>query len=71
MFGNINKEQTAKQVLGSLKQKGVVTAYITKFQQHAFKTEQNNDFLKAVFYKGLKDSMKDDMFYIKKKFEML
>ena len=67
MFGNINKERTAEQVLEGLKQKGVVIAYITEFQQHFFKTGWNKDFLKYAFYKGLKDSVKDDMSYIKKR----
>jgi hypothetical protein len=31
MFKDINKEQTTKQVIQNLRQKGVATIYVTKF----------------------------------------
>ena len=71
MFGNIDKERTAEKALRRLKQKGATTAYITEFQQHFFKTGQNEDSLKYAFYKGLKDSVKDDIFYIEKRPKIL
>jgi hypothetical protein len=45
----------------------VATLYIAEFQAHFFKIGWNNDFLKAQFYKGLKDIVKDNMSYIEKR----
>ena len=67
MFSNIDKEHIAKRALGDLKQKGAATVYIAEFQQYSFRIGQNNNLLKAQFYKGLKDSVKDNMSYIDKR----
>ena len=61
MFKDINKERIAKRALRELRQKGATTAYSAKFQQLLFKTSQGDNALKAQFYKGLKDSVKDKM----------
>ena len=61
MFGDIDEERTAERALGELRQKGATTAYSAEFQQLSFKTSWGDDALKAQFYKGLKDSVKDEM----------
>src|SRR5438552_8575972 len=71
MFGDIDEERTAEEALGRLKQKGATTAYAAEFQQHSFKTGWNEDSLKYAFYKGLKDSVKDDMSHMEKRPETL
>jgi hypothetical protein len=67
MFGDINKEHIVERAFKKLKQKGAATLYTAEFQAYSFKTGWNNDFLKAQFYKGLKDTVKDDMSYIEKR----
>jgi hypothetical protein len=67
MFGNINKKHIAERAFKKLRQKGAATSYIAEFQAHSFKTGWNDDFLKAQFYKGLKDTVKDNMSYIEKR----
>ena len=71
MFSNINKEHTAERDLRDLRQKGAATVYVAEFQQYSFRTGQNNNSLKAQFYKGLKDSIKDNMLYIDKQLRTL
>jgi Retrotransposon gag protein len=61
MFGDIDEEHTAERKLLELRQKGPVTAYAAEFQQLAFKTSFGDGSLAALFYKGLKDSVKDEM----------
>jgi len=67
MFGNINKEHIAERAFKKLRQKGAAISYAAEFQAHSFKTGWNNDFLKAQFYKGLKDTVKDDMLHMEKR----
>jgi hypothetical protein len=67
MFRNINKEHIAKRAFKKLRQKGAATLYIAEFQAHFFKIRWNDDFLKAQFYKRLKDIVKDNMLYIEKR----
>jgi hypothetical protein len=71
MFEDINKKHIAKRAFKKLRQKGAATLYIAEFQAHSFKIGWNNDFLKAQFYKGLKDTVKNNMLYIKKRLDTL
>src|SRR6266550_7417172 len=61
MFGDIDEERTAERSLQGLRQKGAATGYAAEFQQYSFRTSWNDDALMAQFYKGLKDSVKDEM----------
>jgi RNase H-like domain found in reverse transcriptase/Reverse transcriptase (RNA-dependent DNA polymerase)/Integrase zinc binding domain/Chromo (CHRromatin Organisation MOdifier) domain/Retrotransposon gag protein len=61
MFGDIDEERTAERAMQYLRQKGAATAYAAEFQQYSFRTSWNDDALMAEFYKGLKDSVKDEM----------
>jgi hypothetical protein len=61
MFGDIDEERTAERSIQGLRQKGAATAYAAEFQQYSFRTSWNDDALMAQFYRGLKDSVKDEM----------
>jgi hypothetical protein len=67
MFRDIDKEHIVERAFKKLRQKGAATSYTAEFQAHSFKTGWNDDFLKAQFYKGLKDIVKDDMSYMEKR----
>jgi hypothetical protein len=67
MFKDIDKEHIVERAFKKLRQKGAATLYIAEFQAYFFKTRWNDDFLKAQFYKRLKDVVKDDMSYIEKR----
>ena len=61
MFGDIDEEHTAERSLQQLKQKGPASRYAADFRRFAAKTEWNKGALRAQFYKGLKDSIKDEI----------
>jgi Domain of unknown function (DUF4939) len=61
MFGDIDEEHTAERSLQQLRQKGPASRYAADFRRFAAKTEWNKGALRAQFYKGLKDSIKDEM----------
>ena len=47
--------------LQNLKQRGVAATYIAEFQQYLGQTDWNDNTLKDQYYKGLKDSIKDEI----------
>ena len=59
MFEDINKKHTTEHSLQQLKQKGPTSRYVADFRRFAVKTKQNKGALRAQFYKGLKDLIKD------------
>ena len=61
VFGDIDQGRTAERNIQNLKQTGSATSYTTAFQQFANQTSWNNDALKAQYYKGLKDGVKDEV----------
>ena len=61
IFRDINIVRTVERNLENLKQTGLVTVYIAEFQQYASKLDWNNTSKRAQYYKGLKDSIKDNI----------
>ena len=61
VYRDINKERTAVYTLQNLKQKGVAATYIMEFQQYSGQTDWNDDTLKDQYYRGLKDTIKDEI----------
>ena len=61
VFGNIDSLRTVERVLQNLRQTSSVSEYTAKFQQYTTKIDQNDRALKAQFYKGLKDTVKDEI----------
>lgn len=61
VFGDIDQDQNATRSLLNLKQKGSAAHYTATFQQHAIRVNWNDDSLRAQYYKGLKDVIKDEM----------
>jgi hypothetical protein len=61
VFGDLEEEKTAERRLQGLRQKGPATSYTAEFQQCATRTGWNEEALKAQYYRGLKDSVKDEM----------
>lgn len=61
VFGDIDQERTAERHIQNLRQKGSAASYTAEFQQYSGKTDWNDDALKAQYYKGLKDMVKDEI----------
>ena len=59
VFGDIDQNRTAERNIQNLKQTGSATSYTAVFQQYTNQTSQNDKALKAQYYKGLKDGVKD------------
>lgn len=60
-FRNVNDQKEAVRTLQTLKQKRSARRYTAEFQRFASKTTQGGDALKDQFYRGLKDTVKDDL----------
>lgn len=61
VFGEIDQDRNAERSLLNLKQKGSAANYTSLFQQHAVRVAWNDESLRAQYYKGLKDAVKDEM----------
>jgi hypothetical protein len=61
VFGDIDQERTAERHIQNLRQKGSAATYTAEFQQYMNKTDWNDDALKAQYYRGLKDAVKDEI----------
>ena len=61
VFGNIDEEREAERRINELKQKGSASKYASEFQQLAGRLNWTNKPLIAQFYRGLKDSVKDEV----------
>ena len=60
-FGDIDLKKKAEMNLQRLRQTGSAARYNAEFQQHAARLGFNDSALKAQFYKGLKDHVKDEL----------
>jgi hypothetical protein len=61
VYGDIDPDRTAERALQALQQQGSATKYTAEFQQHMHRTHWDDHALRAQYYKGLKDSVKDEM----------
>ena len=61
VFGDVDEEATASRTLSSLKQKGSAAQYTSEFIQVSSKLSWDNNALAFAYYKGLKDSVKDEL----------
>ena len=61
VFGDPNKARTAELNLRRVRQKGSATHYTTEFQKWSNSTNWSDDSLRAQYYEGLKDDVKDDI----------
>ena len=61
LFGDPNEKATAERNLYALKQKGSATSYLADFQRHAVLVEWNDQAKMAQFYRGLKETVKDEL----------
>jgi hypothetical protein len=61
VFGDIEEEKTAERGLQHLRQKGSAANYTAEFQQLATRTQWGEAALQAQYYRGLKDSVKDEI----------
>jgi len=60
-FGDIDEKREAEQALFGLKQLKSASAYTTKFQQHAAILGWDDEPLINMYYRGLKDNVKDEL----------
>jgi Retrotransposon gag protein/Zinc knuckle len=61
VFGIANEERAAERVIHSIKQKGSAAQYYSQFRAVASKLDWEDSALRAAYYAGLKDCVKDDM----------
>ena len=61
LFEDIDIEWTAEQTLINLQQQESAAIYAAEFQRIAFKTEWEDILLTVQFYRGLKNSVKNDI----------
>lgn len=61
VFGDIDQERTAERTIQNLRQKGSAATYTAEFQRYSSATGWNDDALRAQYYKGLKDHVKDEI----------
>jgi hypothetical protein len=64
LWGPINEVQTAREKLERLRQTKSVSEYYSEFLQWAVLTAYNEEALAAIFYKGLKEAIKDMMTHV-------
>jgi hypothetical protein len=58
----VDKEQQAVKELKELEQKGAASGYTARFREIASRLDWDDRPLKAAFYDGLKDEVKDRLF---------
>ena len=61
-FGNPDEKRTASQELSRLKQRGSASEYAARFQQIASKLGWDDEPKITMFYNGLKDNVKDEIY---------
>lgn len=61
VFGDIDQERTAERNIQNLRQTGSAATYTAEFQQYCGKTDWEDAALKAQYYRGLKDFVKDEI----------
>jgi hypothetical protein len=61
-FGKVDKERQAVKELKELEQKGAASGYAARFREIASRLDWDDGPLKAAFYDGLKDEVKDRLF---------
>lgn len=61
VFGDIDQERTAERHIQNLRQRGSAATYTAEFQQYSGKTDWDDAALKAQYYQGLKDHVKDEI----------
>jgi hypothetical protein len=60
-FGAVDEEKQAERAIQTLRQRGSCATYTAEFQRYSSKTGWNDDALRAQYYRGLKDSVKDEL----------
>lgn len=61
VFGVANEDRAAERVIYQIRQKGSAAQYYAQFKQVASKLKWEDNALKAAYYAGLKDEVKDKM----------
>lgn len=59
-FGDPDEERTAERQLYALRQRGSVTNYIADFMRYSVQVRWNDEAKASQFYRGLKDTIKDE-----------
>lgn len=61
LFGDPDEESTAERNLYSLKQRGSATSYLADFRRYSVLVKWNDEAKMSQFYKGLKETIKDEI----------
>lgn len=60
-FGEVDEVRQAERAIQMLRQRGSAATYTAEFQRQAIKTGWDDRALKAQYYRGLKDAVKDEL----------
>ena len=62
MFGSKDEKRYAQERLSKLRQNKLAMAYAALFRQDSMRVEINEEGLKKMFYDGLKEDVKDELY---------
>ena len=61
IYGLSNEQQVAIRMIQSVTQKGSASQYTAKFKEYSTKTNWDDNALRTMYYRGLKDHVKDEL----------
>ncbi len=61
IYGFSNEKKVVIRIVQDIVQRILVSQYTAKFKEYSDKTEQDDNALYVIYYKGLKDNVKDEL----------
>ncbi len=61
IYGFSNEKKVIIRIVQDIVQRILVSQYTAKFKEYSDKTEQDDNALYVIYYKGLKDNVKDEL----------
>ncbi len=61
IYGFSNEKKVVIRIVQDIVQRILVSQYTAKFKEYSDKTKQDDDALYIIYYKGLKDNVKDEL----------
>ncbi len=66
IYGFSNEKKVVIRIVQDIVQRILASQYTAKFKEYSDKTKQDDDALCVIYYKGLKDNVKDELVRIGK-----
>ncbi len=61
IYGFSNEKKVTIRIIQDIVQRTLASQYTAKFKEYSDKTEQDDNTLYVIYYKGLKDNVKDEL----------